>query len=45
MLAVGVAMISVPDTDASSVPVIALNDDEARREEDSLTDVDGDDGR
>ena len=44
VLAVGVAMISVPDTDASSVPVIALNDDDARREEDSLMNVDGEDG-
>ena len=43
-LVVGVAIVSSPGPDASGVsPITIGDDDEARREEDALTDVDGSD--
>ena len=42
VLVAGVALFSVPDIDANGVSPISLDDD-ARREEDSLSEVDGDD--
>lgn len=44
VLAIGVAIVSAPGPEASGVAAINLgDDDDARRDEDALTDVDGSD--
>jgi len=43
VLVAGVALVSVPDQDASGVSPISLDDDAVRRDEDATTEVDGTD--